>query len=114
MAKIKHFFRKEKVYSECNDRGVDFNALVNKDVEHFCCSECDAEVSKTSTFCSSCGEKFTGIIEEKKTSFCEICDSKFQQMKYETATCCPRCKGLLHGKYGVEIAKAFYKLGKQQ
>lgn len=114
MAKIKHFFRKEDVYEKCDDRGLTFHAWVKKDVEHFCCSACSAEVNKDSVFCSKCGEKFTGISEERKTCVCEICGSKFKQMEHENATYCPNCRSLLYGRYGAEIAKVFYELGKQQ
>lgn len=113
MAKIKHFFRSEKVYEECCDRGITFKDWIYKDVEHFCCSKCGSEVNKNSKYCPNCGEKFTSITEEKITCSCEICGNKFKQMSHENETCCTRCRNLINKKYGTELAKAFYELGKQ-
>ena len=114
MAYIKHFFREEKVCDNCNDRGVSFQAWVTKNVEHHCCSECGAEVDKNSSFCSKCGVKLTGIKDSKKGCSCEVCGSKFTQMRHEREVCCSRCRRLIQNNYGVELAKAFYKLGKKQ
>lgn len=114
MANIKHFYREEKVYEECNDRGIKFHDWINKNVEHYCCSECNTEVDKKSSFCSKCGAKFSGVKESYKNSSCEVCGDKFKQLQHEQEECCSRCRGIIRSKYGVELAKAFYKLGKQQ
>lgn len=113
MAYIKHFYRKEPVYEKCNDRGVEWYDWFDKDVEHYACSKCGAEVSCGSKFCSHCGEKLSGVREEYKKTACEICDTKFEQLAHERETCCSRCRRLVKGQYDVKIAKVFYELGKQ-
>lgn len=114
MAKIKHFFRDEKVYEECNDRGVTFKDWVNKKVEHYVCSDCNAEVPKNSAFCCKCGTKFSGIEEFYKTTACHVCGTKFKQLDHKTDTCCTRCLGIIEKNYydKEDLAKAFFNLGK--
>ena len=114
MATIKHFFRKEQVYETCNDRGVTFKDWVNKNVEHYCCSECGTEVDKSSVFCSKCGVKFTGVRNSYKSSTCYICNTKFKQLSHESNECCSTCQSILNRKYGMELAKAFFELGKKK
>ena len=50
---------------------------------------------------------------ELKNSSCEICGNKFRQMYYEKEGCCLKCRNLIRGKSGVEIAKIYYKLGRK-
>lgn len=50
---------------------------------------------------------------EFKNSSCEICGNKFRQMYYEKEGCCLKCRNLIRGKSGVEIAKIYYKLGRK-
>ena len=114
MANIKHYFREESVYEECNDRGVRFKDWVRKTVEHYACSSCGAEVDKNSAFCHKCGEKLNGIKEETKKLTCVICGTKEKVLSNNTDTCCSRCNRLLKGYDRIEIAKAFYELGKKQ
>ena len=57
MAYIKYYRNREQVYEECCERGTYWHDFVWKDVEHWNCSECGAEVNKDSKFCSECGEK---------------------------------------------------------
>ena len=113
MAYIKHFYRKEPVYEKCNDRGTEWFDWIDKDVEHYTCSKCGAEVNCGSRFCSCCGEKLSGVREEYKRTTCEVCNDKFEQLAHENEICCGRCRRLIRDKYGVKLAKAFYELGKQ-
>lgn len=113
MAYIKHFYRKQPVYEKCNDRGTEWFDWIEKDVEHYTCSKCGAEVNRGSKFCSHCGEKLSGVREEYKTTNCKVCGIRFEQLAHESDTCCGRCKNLIADKWGWELAKAFYELGKQ-
>lgn len=115
MAKINHFYRNERVYEECCDRGVTFNEWITTQVEHYCCSECGSEIDKDSVFCSKCGVKFSGITEEYKTTSCHVCKTKFKQLNHENNNCCPRCETLINNnRYCKEdLAKEFFELGKK-
>ena len=50
---------------------------------------------------------------EFKNCSCEICGNKFRQMYYQNEECCLKCRNLIRGKSGVEIAKIYYKLGRK-
>lgn len=115
MAKIKHFFREEEVYEECSDRGLKYDIWVSQNVEHYCCSECGAEVNKSSIYCFKCGAKFSGIEESYKTTNCYVCGTKFKQLNHKDANCCSRCETLIkNSRYDKEdLAKAFYELGRK-
>ena len=52
-------------------------------------------------------------IMEFKNSSCEICGNKFIQMYNGKEKCCLKCRNLIRGKSGVEIAKIYYKLGRR-
>lgn len=116
MGKINHFFREEKVYEDCCDRGVCFKEYVNKMVEHYQCSDCGIEVNKNNVFCPKCGTKFSGIKEFYKASSCLICGTKFKQLSHEEKNCCTRCSSLIdRNRYDrEELAKVFFELGKKQ
>lgn len=114
MAYIKHIWKRERVLEECIDRGTRFQDWVVRDVEHYCCSACGAEVAKKNSFCPHCGVKLSGTVKEQyKNTSCVICGNNFRQLQHKNEVCCLRCRDLLKKKDSVEIAKAFYKLGKR-
>lgn len=115
-AYIKHFWRTERCYEDCNDRGTAFRDYVSREVEHFCCSECGAEVSRGISFCPCCGAKMSGHVEEEYSdTVCEICGRKFTQMRHDGDRCCVMCRDIFSRKTEKwDIAKAFYELGKKE
>ena len=63
-------------------------------------------------------ENYTQLLESTLFGFyrgepCEICGNKFRQMHYEKEGCCLKCRNLIRGKSGVEIAKIYYQLGRK-
>lgn len=115
-AHIRHFWRTERCYEECNDRGTSFYDWTMKEVEHFCCSACGGEISRGISFCPHCGVKMSGRTEEEYLeAVCAICGKKFTQMHYAGDRCCVACRDIFSRKTEKwDIAKAFYELGRKE
>lgn len=112
MAHINHYYREEKVWEECCDRGIKFEDYVTQNVEHYTCSECGKEVSKSSKFCPECGAKFNKVKEEYKTITCAICGTKEKMLAHKDGICCSDCALSLHcHRDYIELAKIFYQKG---